>query len=276
MKTFKNKVAAITGAASGIGRALAIELANHGAHVALADVNQAGLAETASLIRGQRRVSQHIVNVGERVSVEGFAAEVARQHGGADLIFNNAGIAVLASLEDVSYDEFEHVINVNLWGVVYGTKAFLPLLKQRPEGHIINISSINGMVPFANNGPYNISKYAVLGLNETLMIELRGTNVGITSVHPGGIKTNIVRNSLRTSAADASNFDRIAMTTPAQAAKTILAGVRKKQERVYIGMDAKIMAMAKRILPAGTVQLVGTASAQAAKRRKSRNLERKV
>lgn len=269
MKTFKNKVAAVTGAASGIGRALAIELAKRGAHVAMADINAAGLAETAGMIKGDAKVTQHVIDVRDRKAVERFAAEVEAQHGGCDAIINNAGLAVVGSIEEVSYEEFEKVIDVNMWGVIYGTKSFMPLLRRRPEGHIVNISSINGMVPFANNGPYCVSKYAVLGLSETLMQELRGSTVHVTSVHPGGIRTNIVRNVPGMTDKDQANFNRLAMTSAAQAAKTILKGMLRNEERVYIGMDAKLMALAKRILPAGTVRVVGAASVLANKQREN-------
>lgn len=267
MKTLKNKVAAVTGAASGIGRALAIELAKQGAHVAIADINAAGLAETASLIQGSTRITQHPLDVRDRKAVEQFAADVDAGHGGCDLIINNAGLTVLGSIEEFSYEDFELIIDVNLWGVIYGTKSFLPLLRRRPEGHIVNISSINGVVPFVNNGPYCVSKYAVLGLNETLMQELRGSTIGVTSVHPGGIRTNIVRNAKGLTEDDAANFDKVARTTPASAAKQILDGVRKNRERVYVGLDAKIMNLAKRVLPAETVHLVGAFSAKAGQRR---------
>ena len=163
MTVLKDKVVAVTGASSGIGRALAIELVARGAHVALSDVNEEGLAETGRRVQGATRVSVHHVDVRDRAAVERYATEVEGQHGGADVIVNNAGIAVRATIEAMSLEAFRSVIDVNFWGVVHGTKAFFPLLRRRPEGHIVNISSINAMVPFAKNGPYNASKYAVLG-----------------------------------------------------------------------------------------------------------------
>lgn len=274
MKTFKNKVAAVTGAASGIGRALAVELAARGANVAMADINAAGLEETAALITSRLKITRHVVDVRDRKAVERYAAEVEAQHGGADIIINNAGLAAVGSIEEISYEDFEKVIDVNMWGVIYGTKAFLPLLRKRPEGHVVNISSINGIVPFVNNGPYCVSKYAVLGFSETLMQELRGSTIGVTSVHPGGIRTNIVRNTEGMTEGDAADFDRIAMTSPAQAAKTILKGVLRNEERVYIGIDAKLMALAKRIVPAGTVRAVGAASEFANRRVAARKAKR--
>src|SRR4051812_17454065 len=154
MTTIQGKVVAVTGAASGIGRALAEELVKRGAHVALSDINEAGLAETAKLLKGTTKVTTHKVDVRDRKSVEGYAADVKAQHGGADVIINNAGVTTRASIEDISYEDFEFVIGVNMWGVIYGTKAFLPLFRERGAGHIVNISSINAMVPFNKNGPY--------------------------------------------------------------------------------------------------------------------------
>ncbi len=258
MTQLAGKVAAVTGAASGIGRALCTELVKRGALVAAADIDESGLRKTAELAAG--RVTLHVVDVREQQAVERYAAAVEDLHGGADLIINNAGVAVRGNIEDVSYEDFAHVIDVNLWGVVYGTKAFLPLLRRRPEGHIVNISSINAMVPFAKNGPYNVSKYAVLGFSETLMQELQGECIRVTSVHPGGVKTNIVRNGRNMSAGDIALFDKVASTSAELAARKILDGVERNRERVLVGTDAKLMAAAKRVLPDWTVRLVGLAS----------------
>ncbi len=260
MTSLKGKVVAVTGAASGIGRALAVELCARGAHVAISDLNEGGLRETAALLGSQTKVTTHLVDVRDRQAVERYAADVEAKHGGADVIINNAGVAVRATIEDISYEDFAFVMDVNMWGVVYGTKAFLPLLRKRPEGHVVNISSINAMVPFAKNGPYNMSKYAVLGLSETLMQELRGSSVHVTCVHPGGIQTNIARSARGVSASEAAMFDRVAMTSPEKAAKVILGAVSRNKSRVYVGADAKMMATAKRLLPDWTVQLSGLAS----------------
>jgi NAD(P)-dependent dehydrogenase (short-subunit alcohol dehydrogenase family) len=270
MTKLNDKVVVITGAGSGIGRALAIDAASRGAHVALADVNAASLGETTSLVAGSNRVTSHHVDVRDRGAVEAFAADVEAEHGGADVIVNNAGVAVRATIEEMSYEDFQFVIDVNLWGVVHGTKAFLPLLRKRPEGHIVNVSSINAMVPFAKNSPYNASKYAVLGFSESLMQELAGQSVHVTCVHPGGIKTNIARNGRGASAAEIAFFDRIARTSATLAAKVILDAVEHNRERVYVGADAKLMAAAKRLLPSWTVRVVGAASWDPVKRFMSR------
>ncbi len=260
MTTIAGKVFAVTGTASGIGRALAVELAARGAHVALSDVDEAGLKETLGLLQGPGKFTTHRVDVSSREAVEAYAREVESIHGGADGIINNAGVTTRASIEDISYEDFEFVLNVNLWGVVYGVKSFLPLFRRRGAGHIVNISSINAMVPFALNGPYNISKYGVLGFSETLMQELKGTEIRTTCVHPGGIKTNIVRNSRGANKRDAAVFDRIARTSAEQAAKTILRGVERNRERVYVGADSKVMAVAKRALPSFMVHVAGAAT----------------
>jgi NADP-dependent 3-hydroxy acid dehydrogenase YdfG len=257
MTTIHGKVVAVTGAASGIGRALAVELAKRGAQVALSDVDAAGLAESAQLVGRSTKISTHLVDVRERAALERFALEVKAQHGGADIIINNAGVTARASIEEISYEDFEFVIDVNLWGVIYGTKAFLPLFRERGAGHIVNISSINAMVPFAKNGPYNISKYAVHGLNETLMQELRGSPIRVTSVHPGGIQTNIANNARHMSSEEAKAFGRIARTSATDAAKSIIRAIEKNHERVHVGLDSKLMHAAKRTMPALTVAVAG-------------------
>jgi short-subunit dehydrogenase len=257
MTTLTSKVVAVTGAASGIGRALAEELVARGAHVALSDNDEAGLRETASLLRGSTKVTTHVVDVRERSAVERYAAEVCAEHDGVDVVINNAGVTVRGGMEEVSYEDIEFVLAVNLWGVIYGTKAFLPLFRQRGAGHIVNVSSINAFVPFAKNGAYNMSKYAVHGLNETLMQELRGGPIRVTSVHPGGIKTRIAHNARHATERDAELFLKIAMTTARSCARTILRAVEKNQERVFVGVDAKVMALAKRAIPALAVRAAG-------------------
>lgn len=268
MKSLQNKVVAITGAGSGIGRALAIRLAQAGCRLALADINAAGLEETARMAGGAgTSVSTHLVDTGNREQIYRYADEAAAHHGGVDVIINNAGVTVTESLERVSYEDFEWVININMWGVVYGTRAFLPLIKKRGKGHIVNISSINGMVPFSHNGPYNMSKYAVRAFSETLMQELAGTGVSVSSVHPGGINTNIVSNSRffhsasgnRSQAEEAEKFSRIAKTSPEKAARVIIAGIKKNKKRIMVGMDARMMDLVSRVFPIRMVMWTGVA-----------------
>lgn len=262
MTVISGKVAAITGAASGIGRALAVCLAERGAQVAISDVDEAGLQETAALLPQGSRHSAKIVDVRDRHAVARWAAEVGEIHGGAHIIVNNAGVAVRRSFEETSYEEFAFIMDVNLWGVVHGVKAFLPWMRKAGAGHIVNVASISAMVPLAKLAPYNASKFAVLGLSETLMQELRGQPIKVSCVMPGGVRTNIARNGMTRgfTADDADWFGRIARTLPAGAAERIARGIERNEERVYVGLDAKIMAAAKRLFPAATVHSVGYAS----------------
>ncbi|MDB4972214.1 MAG: acetoin dehydrogenase [Myxococcaceae bacterium] len=269
MTQVRGKVVAVTGAGSGIGRALAVQLSEAGAKLALSDVDDVGLRETAAMLRGS--FTTHVVDVRDQAAVKRYAAEVESRHGGCDVIINNAGLAVRSSIADITYEQFRLVMDVNFYGVVHGSKEFLPLLSRRPVGHIVNIASINAMVPFAKNGPYNASKYAVLGFSETLMQELSGSNVRVTCVHPGGIRTNIARAEHGFSKKESEFFDRIAITSAAQAAATIIEGIESDRQRVYVGLDSKLMAAAKRVVPDWTVRLIGAASSDLSK---SRTVER--
>jgi len=260
MTALRGKVVVVTGAGSGIGRALAEALVARGATVAISDWDAKGLDETVARIGQRGSVSSHVVDVSKRDQWAAYAAQVEVAHGPAHVVINNAGVAVRASVEDIPYEDFELVMNVNFWGVVHGTKTFLPHFRKNGLGHVVNISSLNGMVPFANQAPYNCSKYAVLGFSETLMQELRGTGIEVTVVHPGGIRTNIVRNGRGLDEGDAKAFDKIARTSSESAAKQILDGVERNRERVYVGVDAKLIALSKRVLPALTVNLAGRAT----------------
>jgi NAD(P)-dependent dehydrogenase (short-subunit alcohol dehydrogenase family) len=264
MTTLRGKVVVVTGAASGIGRALAVELVARGATVAISDVNERELEETARLVGHKGTVSSHVVDVSKRDQWQRYAEEVERAHGPAHVVINNAGVAVRSPIESISYDDFEFVIDVNFWGVVYGSKTFLPHFRKAGSGHIVNVSSINGMVPFANQAPYNCSKYAVLGFSETLMQELSGQPIKVSVVHPGGIRTNIVRNAAGRglNEGDAKAFDRIARTSAKSAAQQILDGVERDRERIYVGLDAKLMSTGKRLAPSLMVNLAGRATMQ--------------
>lgn len=263
MKDFSEKVAAITGAGSGIGQATALALASEGCHLALADISQRGLEETRAKIGNKKvKVSTHLVDVGSREAVYQFAKDVVAEHGRVNVIMNNAGVGLGETVETMSYDNFEWLMNINFWGVVYGTKAFLPLLKQSGEGHIINISSIFGMIGVPTQSAYNAAKFAVRGFTESLReeLEIERSCVSASCVHPGGVKTNIARNSRMGDLGALSQgtqdeitqmFEKIAMTTPASAAKTILAGVRKNQRRILIGADATLIDTTQRLMPSG-------------------------
>lgn len=262
MKNLQGKVAAITGAGSGIGQALALHLAQQGCHLALSDINQQGLDETqAKLSSYSVKVTQQILNVADEQAVYAWADQVEKDHGKVNLIFNNAGVALSGTVAGLSLDEYRWIMDINFWGVVYGTKAFLPKLEASGDGHVINISSIFGLASQPLMSGYNASKFAVRGLTESLRqdLELTGSNVSATCVHPGGIKTNIAKTARMTASVKEStgvdnedsvkDFERLFINTPASAAKTIVNGVLKNKRRVLIGPDAKMFDLIVRLLP---------------------------
>jgi NAD(P)-dependent dehydrogenase (short-subunit alcohol dehydrogenase family) len=190
------KVAAVTGAASGIGRALAEVLAQRGCSLALADLDAGGLAETARRVEAAgRRASTHVVDVADWERMVRFADEVVEAHGGVDLVVNNAGVSVTGTLEEQSIEDLRWIVGVNFWGVVHGCKAFLPHLRKRPEGHLVNLSSVLGLIGLPTQTSYCATKFAVRGFSEGLWAELADSRIGVTVVHPGGVRTNIVRAS---------------------------------------------------------------------------------
>jgi short-subunit dehydrogenase len=255
MKSFKNKVAAITGAASGMGRTLAVELARRGCHLSLSDVNEAGLNETAQQARQHGvKVTTARVDTASREAMYAWAEQTARDHGKVNLIFNNAGVALAAALDTVKPEDFQWIMGINFWGVVWGTQAFLPHLRASGEGHVINTSSLFGLLSVPGNGTYNASKFAVRGYTEALRMELEvmGWPVSATCVHPGGIRTNIARSARMDPNAKAitgmepeeatKKFDKLLNTTTAEsAARQILRAVEKNQRRVLVGIDAKFL-----------------------------------
>ena len=262
MKSYANKVAAITGAGSGMGRSLAIKLAERNCSVAISDVNEQNLAETARLAGSHGvKVTSTRVDVAKKDEVYAWADEVVRDHGKCNLIFNNAGVAYGATVEGCDYDDAEWVVGINFWGVVYGTKAFLPHLRASGEGHVVNTSSLFGLVGFPGQSTYNATKFAVRGFTEALRIELdmTGAPVSATSVHPGGIKTNIARTArMSKSVADlgVKDFDnshhqieKHFRVTADEAAEVILRGVRRNARRVLVGTDAKIYDLVQRVIP---------------------------
>ncbi len=277
MKTLKGKVAAITGAASGIGRATAIRMAKLGVNLALSDVDTAGLAATAEECRKAGvKVTEARVDVSSRDAMYAWADEVVREHGKVNVILNNAGVTVAATVEDISYADFEWIMGINFWGVVYGTKAFLPHIKRAGEGSIVNVSSVFGLIAVPAQSSYNASKFAVKGFTEALRaeLEIEGTNIGVTCVHPGGIKTNIARSARTTeregviSAESAKDFEKAFITTPDAAAVDIIEGILKNSRRVLIGPDAVAIDLVQRLLPTGYQRLV----ARGAKLRRKRML----
>ncbi len=260
MRDLKAKVAAITGAGSGIGRGLALALAREGAELALSDIDEKGLEATrAQAASNAPRVTTCTLDVADRGAVEAWAANTAREHGRVNLVFNNAGVALSSAIVDMSYEDLEWLMGINFWGVVYGTQSFLPHLIESGDGHVINISSVFGMIAVPGQGAYNAAKFAVRGYTECLREELDMMEAGVsaTCVHPGGIKTNIARAARMTGTTlgdfphedSADRFDQIARTTPDAAAETILRGVRSDARRVLIGFDARVIDIVQRILP---------------------------
>ena len=255
---FADSVAVVTGAGSGMGRCLAQQLAVRGAALALADVSEKGLDETiAGLERTTGKVTRHIVNVAEEAQVKKFADEVAEQHGRATILFNNAGVALLGHLEEISLQEFRWLMDINFWGVVYGVTYFLPLLKKEKRAHIVNTSSLLGFFGASGQGAYCASKFAVRGYTESLHHELLGTNVGVTCVHPGFVRTAIAerakvgvgaKGGLRQESL--ARFAKVARTDAATAAGKILRGVELRKARVLIGADAYFVDIWQRLKPA--------------------------
>jgi NAD(P)-dependent dehydrogenase (short-subunit alcohol dehydrogenase family) len=262
MRQLEGRVAAVTGAASGIGRSLAVALVREGMRVALCDVNEPALAETAKLARAARagaRVTTARVDVAERAAVHAWADRVAAEHGGVHLVVNNAGVALGATIEQVTYADLEWLFGINFWGVVHGTKAFLPHLLAAEEGHIVNVSSVFGLIAVPGQGAYNAAKFAVRGFTECLRqeLELEARRVSATCVHPGGVKTNIARSArnphpaLVSSDELARRFEEMARTAPEWAALRIVRGVQRNARRVLIGADAWAIDLVQRLTASG-------------------------
>ena len=259
MNPFEAKVAVITGAGSGIGRALAVNLAEKGAKLALSDIDTEGLAET---IRQAEALGADVrsdrLNVAEREAVMAYAEAVVAHFGEVHQIYNNAGIAYTGDIEVCPFKDIERVMDVDYWGVVNGTKAFLPHLIASGDGHVINVSSLFGLFSVPGQAAYNAAKFAVRGFTEALRQEMMLARhpVAVTTVHPGGIKTAIARNATAAEGLDrdelAKLFDkRLALTSPQRAARIILEAVRKKRARVLVGADAKALDALVRLTGSG-------------------------
>ena len=255
MQNFKNKVIVITGAGSGIGQELAIQFAAKGAILALNDLKEETLAETWEVLPAESRGYIEAFDVGDRSAVENFAASVGKALGRVDVVINNAGftLAINPVIHSV-IEDYEKVIRVNLWGVIYGSLAFMPHLREHQESCLVNISSVFGLMGFPGQAPYNVSKFGVRGFTETLRVEMRGTGLQVVCVHPGGIKTNIARNA--EGGDDAANarfiktFDKNAKTTAAEAASVIINGIERGKNRIPIGADARFIDKITRLMPA--------------------------
>ncbi len=272
MKSFQDKVVAITGAGSGIGRALAYALADRGAKLALSDIDEATVTATADALRHRTTVTAQRVDVAKRDQVFAWAETVAKAHGGCNVVINNAGVALAASAEGAPIEDFEWLMGINFWGVIHGTQAFMPHLRQSRDGHIVNVSSCFGLAGIPGQSAYNASKFAVRGYTESLRqeLEISGAKVSATSVHPGGIRTNILKaaridDSLTTLGildpkGSRGSFERMFRTSAEEAAKQILRAVEKNKRRVLIGSDARMLDALVRIAPTGYQAIVAKLS----------------
>ena len=270
MEGFAGKVAVVTGAGSGIGQALALELGRSGAKLAISDVDLEGLAVTEARLKAiGAPVKADRLDVTEREAFELYADAVKAHFGKVNQIYNNAGIAYTGDVEVSSYKDIERVMDVDFWGVVNGTKSFLPHLIESGDGHVVNVSSLFGIFSVPGQAAYNAAKFAVRGFTESLHQEMvnDGHPVKVTCVHPGGIKTNIARNSQQVEGLDheklSSSFDKLARTTPARAAEIILHGVEKGRARVLIGGDARFLDLFVRISGPGYQRIVARFSKRA-------------
>lgn len=262
MKQLKGRVVAISGAGSGIGRALAQEFARHGARLSLCDINLAAVTGTAeALARDGVEVIAQRVDVGSREDVAAWAEGTQRHFGVVNIVVNNAGVALSGAVPALSLEDYEWIMRINFWGVVYGTKVFLPLLEAAGEGHVVNVSSVYGLTSQPLMSGYNASKFAVRGFTESLRqdLELAGSRVSATCVHPGGIKTNIAKAARvdasvvaltgRPAAEVTREFELGFFTTPERAARIIVAGVRRNRRRVLVGPDAHVYDWLARLMP---------------------------
>lgn len=279
MKDLQGKTAVVTGAASGIGRGLAINLAREGCSLALADVNEMGLNETINLIESDDiQANAYRVDVSDRARVYRFADEVVDAFGKVDIVINNAGVQLKETLEDVTYEDLDWLLGINLYGIIYGSKAFLPYLRKQPAANLVNVSSVQGMFTNPYSGPYCTSKFAVRGFTLTLAQELRDTTVKVSCVYPGGVRTNIVRNERFhkvsrpeiTREDEAAFFEKyIVWTSADRAARIIIKGIKKNKPRILVGPDAYFYDMITRLIPM-TWQKIGARSYDLTKNRGSR------
>jgi short-subunit dehydrogenase len=262
MKTLQDSVAIVTGAGSGIGRALAQALASQGAQLALADINSANLEQTRSLL-GSAKVRTYTVDVSESSTMESFAHDVEKDFGRASLLINNAGVGFVGTFADSTLEDFDWLFRINFWGLVYGCKFFLPILNRQPEAHIVNISSLFGLIAPREQTFYAASKFAIRGFTQGLREELLGTNVTVSCVFPGGIRTNLTENCRVTNAIRPEdweqrkkNFVSALSNSPEKAAQVIVQGILKNKARIMVGREAYAFDFLQRFFPVRSPALI--------------------
>lgn len=261
-----SKVAVVTGAASGIGRAIACSLAQRGCNLALADLNESGLEETAQLVGDRVIMTRHKLDVADPKAIEAFPHQVIEAHGYVDIVVNNAGVALTGTFSQVTEADFDWLVDINFYGVVRMTRAFLPHLKMRPEAQLVNLSSLFGLIAPPGQTAYSAAKFAVRGFSESLRkeLEFERSTVGVTVVHPGGVKTGIARNARISAATDTAQrekirarFDRVLKMPPERASEIIVKAIEARKARVLVGSDAKIMSLVERALPVRYWNVIG-------------------
>ena len=262
MHYLNGKIAVVTGAGSGIGRELALQLNQAGCRLHISDISPDGLAGTVGLLpRQDVPAESHILDVADKAAVHAWAERIGEVDGHVDVVINNAGVALMSKVEDMRYDDIEWLMGINFWGVVYGTQAFLPLLRLASQGHLVNISSVFGLIGVPTQSAYNAAKFAVRGYTEALRQEMAGSNVHVCCVHPGGIKTNIARaarsSDTKTSADErAEAFEKAAGTPASDAAKQIINAIEQRRPRLLIGKDALLISFVTRLFPVRYPRLI--------------------
>lgn len=255
MTYVQGKIAVVTGAGSGIGRALALQLNREGCALYLSDINGDSLRATLDMLsRKDIPADGQVLDVADKAGMHAWAERIGSAGGHVDIVINNAGVALISTVENSRYEDIEWLMGINFWGVIYGTQAFLPLLRRARQGHLVNLSSVFGLIGVPTQSAYNAAKFAVRGYTEALRQEMEGTNVHVCCVHPGGIKTNIARVARggtpdMTQEQRAMEFDRLARTTPETAARKIIGAIEKRRKRLLIGGDAVVISLMCRLFP---------------------------